>query len=53
MFGSHDVSIAQALLTLRLTNPELAVHMGIKSVVPSSHPEQNNLLWSVQSVETV
>ena len=48
MFCSHDVYVACAHLNL-----ELAVHVGIKSVVPSSHPEQNNLLWSVQSVEAV
>ena len=40
----HDVCIAGA--RLRLTNLELAVHVGIKSVVPSSQPEQNNLLWA-------
>ena len=32
---------------LRLTKLELAVHVGIKSVVPSSEPEQNDLLCSV------
>ena len=29
---------------------ELAVHVGIKSVVPSSQPEHNDLLCSVQCV---
>ena len=43
MFCSHDVCVAH----LRLTNFELAVHVGFKSVVPSSQPKQNNLLWSV------
>ena len=51
MFCSLDVCVTQA--GLRLTNLELAVHVGIKSVVPSSQPEQNNLLWSVQFVEVV
>ena len=37
----------------RLTNLELAVHVGTKSVVPSSQPEQNDLLWSVQFVKAV
>ena len=32
---------------------ELAVHVGVKSVVPISQPEQNDLLWSAQSVEAV
>ena len=40
-------------LHLRLNNHELAVHVGIKSVVPSSPPDQNDLLWSVQFVEVV
>ena len=35
-------------LHLRLTNLVFAVHVGIKSVVPGSQPQQNNLLWSVQ-----
>ena len=50
MFCSH-VCVAQA--HLRLAYLELAVYVGIKSVVPSSHPEQNDLLWSVQFVEAV
>ena len=51
MFCSLDVCIAQA--RLRLANLELAIYRGIKCVVPSSHPEQNDLLWSVQPVEAV
>ena len=51
MFCSHDVCVAWA--HLRLANLELAVHVGIKCVVSSSQPEQNNLLWSVQFVEAV
>ena len=51
MFCSHDVCVAWA--HLRLTNFGLAVHVGIKSVLPSSQPEQNDLLWSVQFVEAV
>ena len=51
MFCSHDVCIAWA--HLRLANLELVVHVGIKSVVSSSQPEQNNLLWPVQFVEAV
>ena len=39
-------------LHLRLANLKL-VHVGVKSVVSSSQPEQNNLLWSVQFVEAV
>ena len=34
-------------------NLELVVHVGVKSVVSSSQPEQNNLLWPVQFVEAV
>ena len=44
MFCCRDVCFAWAYL--RLTNLELAVHVSIKSVVPGSQPEQNNLLWS-------
>ena len=51
MFYSHDACIAWS--HLRLTNLELAVHEGIKSVVPSSQPEQDHLLWSVQFVDAV
>ena len=51
MLCSHDACIAWG--HLRLTNLELAIHVGVKSVVPSSHPEQNKLLWSVQFVEDV
>ena len=51
MFCSHDVFVAWA--HLRLTSLELAVHVGIKYVVPSSQPDQNDLLWSVLFVEAV
>ena len=51
MFYSHDVCVAWA--HLRLTNLQLAVLVGVKSVVSSSQPEQNDLLWSVQFVEAV
>ena len=51
MFCSHDVCVAWA--HLRLSNLELVVHVGIKSVVPSSQPEQNNLLCPVQFVEAI
>ena len=51
MFCSHDVSIAWA--HLRLTNLEIAVLVGIKSIVPTSQPEQNDLLWSVRFMEAV
>ena len=47
----HDVSIAW--VHLRLTNLELAVHVGITSVVPGSQPDQHDLLLSVQFVEAV
>ena len=36
---------------LRLANLERIVHVDIKSVMSSSQPEQNNLLWPVQFVE--
>ena len=36
------------LFAFKLANLELVVHVGIKFVVPSSQPEQNDLLWSVQ-----
>ena len=49
MFCSHDVCVAWA--HLRLTNPEFAVHVGVKYVVPSSQLQQDDLLWSVQFVE--
>ena len=45
---SHDVCVAWA--HLRLANLELAVHVGVKSVMSSSQPEQNDLFWSVQFV---
>ena len=48
---NHDVFVAWA--HLRLTHLELAMHVDIKYVVPSSQPEQNNLLWSVQVVKAV
>ena len=41
------------LAHLRFTYLELAVHVGSKSIVPNSQPEQNNLLWSVQFLEAV
>ena len=50
MFCSH---VCFAWAHLRLDNLELVVHVGIKSVVPSSQPEENNLLWPVQFVEAV
>ena len=49
MFCAHGVCVAWT--HLRLTNLELAVHVGIESVVPISQPERNSLLWSVQFVE--
>ena len=51
MFYRHDVCVTWA--HLRLANLEFAVHVGIKSVVSSSQPEQNDLLWSVQFVQAV
>ena len=51
MFYSHDVCVAWA--HLRLAKLEFVVHVGVKSVVSSSQPEQNNLLCPVQFVETV
>ena len=51
MFCSHNVCVAWA--HLRLANLELVVHVGVKSVVSSSQPEQNNLFWSVQFVDVV
>ena len=51
MFCSHDVCVAWE--HLGLTNLELLVHLCINSVVPSSQPEQDNLLWPVQLVEVL
>ena len=51
MFCSHDVCVTWA--HLRLANLELVVHVGVKSAVSSSQPEQNNLLCPVQFVEAV
>ena len=45
MFCSHDVCVAWA--HLRLTNLKLAVHVGIKSAVPSPQTEQNVDLWTL------
>ena len=47
--GSAAVDVLQSCLRCM----GLAAHVGIKSVVPSSQPEQNNPLWSVQFVEAV
>ena len=47
----QDICVAWA--DLRLARFELDVHVGVKSVVPSSQPEQNYLLWSVQFVQAV
>ena len=50
MLCSHDVCVVWA--HLRFANLEFVVHVGVKSVVSSSQPGQNNLLCPVQFVET-
>ena len=51
VFCCYKVCIAWT--HLRHTSFELAVHVGMKSVAPSSQPEQDDLLWSVQFVKAV
>ena len=48
MFCSRDVCVA--LARLRLVSLELSEHVDVESVVPSSQPQQNSLLRSVQFV---
>ena len=36
---------------ISLANLEFVVHVGVKSIVSTSQPEQNNLLCPVQFVE--